>query len=125
MKNGAHYLMLNQCDKEMPFTHIPKWKSIASRYVFIFLSQATRVYRILLLIKTKTYSSKESLFWCLSIILSTYDLAVTVSLDIQKILWSIFLVLHGLCHLLGHLQVHLSQSVGCRNMQNSKYILDL
>lgn len=51
MKNGAHYLMLNQCDKEMPFTHIPKWKSIASRYVFIFLSQATRVYRILLLIK--------------------------------------------------------------------------
>lgn len=97
MKNGAHYLMLNQYDKEMPFTHISKWKSIASRYVFIFSSQATRVYRILLLIKT--YSSKESLFWCLYRIISTYDLAVTVSLDIQRILWFISWVLYELCHL--------------------------
>lgn len=53
MKNGAHYLMLNQYDKERPFTHVSKWKFIASGYVFLSSAEATRVYRILLLIKNK------------------------------------------------------------------------
>lgn len=59
------------------------------------------------------------------IILNTYDLAVTVSLSIQKILQSAVSFLYKLCHLRGYLHALLTQSVGCRNKQNSKYILDL
>lgn len=58
-------------------------------------------------------------------VLRTYDLAVTVSLGIQKILWSSSLVLCELCHLLSHLPALLSQLVECRNRQDLKYILDL
>lgn len=122
-KNGLRYLMVNQYDKEIPFTYIPKWKSIASGCSF--LSQLSYgIYRMLLLIKT--YSSKESPFWFFWHSLKHLWRTVTVSLGIQNTLWSSSLVLYELCHLLGHhLSDLLSQLVGWRNMQDLKSILDL